>query len=114
MDTTELHSVALCGEFENEHVLRAILLQRKISVKIWSANLDALILGSEDGGENRWKYREAVKRKMRILREADFLEPVESELWVDKYKPRKLKDIIGHMSQMNEIIKWLQEWTIEK
>jgi replication factor C subunit 1 len=114
MDKTELHTVALCGEFENEQVLRTILQQRKISVKIWAANLDALILGSTDGVEQRWKYKEAVRRRMRILRETDFLEPVESDLWVDKYKPKKLKDIIGHMSQMNEIIKWLQEWTIEK
>ena len=108
-------TVALCGEFENETVLRAILVQRKISVKIWTSNIHALILGSaEEEYEKRWKYREALKRKIRILRESDFLEPVDSDLWVDKYKPRKIKEIIGHMSQMNDIIKWLQEWTLEK
>lgn len=38
---------------------------------------------------------------------------VDSLLWVDKYKPTKLSDVIGQQgekSNMNKLLKWLKSW----
>ncbi|KAJ2726231.1 DNA replication factor C complex subunit Rfc1 [Coemansia sp. Benny D115] len=36
--------------------------------------------------------------------------PAQSELWTDKYKPTKLKDLCGHKTMAQEILKWLGWW----
>lgn len=40
-------------------------------------------------------------------------EKVESKLWVEKYKPLKLNQIIGQRSEksnVNKLLKWLESW----
>ncbi|KAJ1844009.1 replication factor C subunit 1, partial [Coemansia sp. RSA 2703] len=34
----------------------------------------------------------------------------QSQLWTEKYKPTKLKELCGHKSQAQEIMKWLSWW----
>ncbi|KAJ2225538.1 DNA replication factor C complex subunit Rfc1 [Coemansia sp. RSA 1722] len=36
--------------------------------------------------------------------------PVQSDLWTDKYKPTKLKELCGHKTSAMEIMKWLSWW----
>ncbi|KAJ1883827.1 DNA replication factor C complex subunit Rfc1, partial [Kickxella alabastrina] len=35
---------------------------------------------------------------------------VQSKLWTEKYKPTKLKDLCGHKTSAQEILKWLSWW----
>ncbi|KAI7825603.1 hypothetical protein BX661DRAFT_184881 [Kickxella alabastrina] len=35
---------------------------------------------------------------------------VQSELWTEKYKPTKLKDLCGHKTSAQEILRWLSWW----
>jgi replication factor C subunit 1 len=106
-----INTVALCGDFENEPMLRSVLAQKNITVKVWSPHIHALIVG--ENAKHRWKYNQALKRNIRIVYPQDFLQPIDSELWVDKYKPKKLSDVIGHISQMNDLIRWLKEWKLD-
>ncbi|MEM5871524.1 MAG: replication factor C large subunit [Candidatus Aenigmatarchaeota archaeon] len=32
------------------------------------------------------------------------------KLWVDKYKPKSVKEIVGQTSALNEILRWLNSW----
>lgn len=43
------------------------------------------------------------------------VEPLISELWVDKYKPSSIKQIIGQQgekSNVNKLLRWLRDWHI--
>ena len=60
------------------------------------------------------RYREAVQRGIPIVfcRDAladsmDCLSVASNELWVDKYAPRTVKDLIGHGSVAAQVAQWL-------
>jgi replication factor C subunit 1 len=101
-------TVALCGTFEDTFL--SVLHSKNITVKSWSPYISALILG--DDAEGRWKYKQAQRRRIRMIPACEFLDACECDLWVDKYKPTKLSEIIGHVTQVNDMIRWLQGWSV--
>ena len=32
------------------------------------------------------------------------------ETWVEKYRPKRLKDVVGNSSAVNTLVKWVEEW----
>jgi replication factor C subunit 1 len=36
--------------------------------------------------------------------------PVYTQLWVEKYKPKKLRDIVGNIQAVEKLVKWLEDW----
>lgn len=61
-----------------------------------------------------WKYKQAVKMGIPIVKATSkpMLETIieAKELFVDKYKPKSLKDVIGHKTEIQQITSWLQSW----
>jgi replication factor C subunit 1 len=78
-----------------------------------------LYVGSEcnDGRPitESWRYKQAVKLGIPIIREKPKVAVTniekEKEMFVDKYSPKSISDIIGHKEQINQISGWLQSWS---
>jgi replication factor C subunit 1 len=79
-----------------------------------------LYIGSEcnDGRpiSESWRYKQALKHGIQIIRKApsiatDTVVPIKKEMFVNKYAPKCINDIIGHKEQINQITNWLQSWT---
>jgi replication factor C subunit 1 len=77
-----------------------------------------LYIGSEcnDGRPitESWRYKQAIKLGIPIIREKPQVAPQQhyeaKEMFVDKYSPKSISDIIGHKEQINQITNWLQSW----
>lgn len=80
-----------------------------------------LYVGSEcnDGRPitESWRYKQAVKLGIPIIsrkgkpKVAPETYNESKEMFVDKYSPKCISDIIGHKEQINQITNWLQSWT---
>jgi replication factor C subunit 1 len=79
-----------------------------------------LYVGSEcnDGRPitESWKYKQAVKLGVPIVRKKPEIAKEEKkciskEMFVDKYTPKNVSDIIGHKEQIKQITSWLQSWS---
>jgi len=66
-----------------------------------------------------WKYKRAVALGIPILALEDEDEKADEgkgdavkgeESWVDKYRPQRLAEVIGHKSELQEVAKWLAGW----
>jgi len=77
-----------------------------------------LYVGSEcnDGRPitESWRYKQALKLGIPIIREKPQVAPHQhyeaKEMFVDKYAPKSITDIIGHKEQITQITNWLQTW----
>jgi replication factor C subunit 1 len=77
-----------------------------------------LYVGSEcnDGRPitESWRYKQAIKLGIPIIREKPQVAPQQhyeaKEMFVDKYAPKSISDIIGNKEQINQITNWLQTW----
>jgi replication factor C subunit 1 len=78
-----------------------------------------LYIGSEcnDGRPitESWRYKHALKLGIPIIREKPQVATEHhyegKEMFVDKYTPKSISDIIGHKEQINQITNWLQSWS---
>ena len=60
-----------------------------------------------------WRYKQATKLGIPIIHTSP--ETHESkDMFVDKYAPKSISDIIGHKEQITQIHIWLQNWPNEK
>lgn len=85
----------------------------------WCGRVRALVAGARSSG--KWKYDEAVRLGIPIISETELLSsgsasaphswPTETELWVDKYKPRTLKEVVGNAEGLTVLQKWLSSWS---
>jgi replication factor C subunit 1 len=61
-----------------------------------------------------WRYKQALKLGIPIVRKqpqvATLKIGVSKEMFVDKYAPKSISDVIGHKEQINQITAWLQSW----
>lgn len=58
------------------------------------------------------KNKEEVQKNVAENKDELVLEPVIKfdYLWVEKYKPKQLKEIIGNVQAVEKLVKWLQDW----
>jgi replication factor C subunit 1 len=117
MNTSILQSgpVAVSG-ISDAAAVSSFLSNIGVRVVPWCGRVSALVAGSRSTG--RWKHAEAVRTGIPIISEADLLAstPVAAaptELWVDKYKPRKLKEVVGNADGLATLQTWLSGWTVE-
>ena len=66
-----------------------------------------------------WKYKAAVALGIPIIKpkskpKVANIVKVKKELLVDKYKPKSVKDIIGHKEHINQITEWLTNWSMQE
>ncbi len=72
----------------------------------WSSHITHIIIGSNP---NTWKLGELKKssRSVQFLNESELFENVETDLWVEKYKPNTSQQIIGHAQTAKDFQQWL-------
>jgi replication factor C subunit 1 len=109
--------VSVCG-ISNADAVKSFLSNNSIRVVPWCSRVGCLVAGPRAHG--RWKHAEALSRGIPILSESDLLalKPTsvlapETELWVDKYKPKELKDIVGNAEAISTLQTWLTNWSVD-
>lgn len=69
-----------------------------------------------------WRYKQAVKMGIPIVRKAPSVgsngsvngDTETKKMFVDKYSPKSVSDVIGHKEAINQIATWLQSWSAAK
>lgn len=63
-----------------------------------------------------WRYKQALKLGIPIVRKPPQVAKtnmgVSKKMFVDKYAPKSVLDIIGHKEQIKQITEWLQSWDL--
>ena len=102
--------VATSGTIEHSQ-LTSFLTSRGAQIVTWASDIRFLVLGSDY--ETRWKYAAAKAAGIECISVHDLLGSVESALWTTKYTPKNLREVIGHTTQIQDLTKWLTNWTTE-
>ena len=104
--------VTLAGIFKTD--VRSYLAAKGYVIQSGLSLRGQLVVGQKraDGGrpEEGALYKMAVIKRVPIYGENDVYAGCERELWVDKYRPRELKDVIGHEAQIRQLVEWLDTW----
>lgn len=76
----------------------------------WSSHITHILVGSQ--ATKCWKLQTLRQRQIpfQILKEADLLEAMPTDLWVDAYKPTSLSQVIGHAQQAKDLLNWLRQF----
>jgi len=77
-----------------------------------------LYIGSEcnDGRPitQSYRYKNAIKLGIQIVRKSPIVAEHKhyeaKDMFIDKYAPKTINDIIGNKEQINQIINWIQSW----
>jgi replication factor C subunit 1 len=107
-------NIAISGNFNRDSISEKKLTVHKVLRPGYK-----LYLGSEcnDGRPitESWRYKQAIKLGIPIVREKPKVVQEQhyeaKEMFVDKYSPKSITDIIGHKEQINQITNWLQNWS---
>ena len=77
----------------------------------WNSRITHILVGSQFN-PSCWKLQTLGQRKspFQILKEADLLETLPTDLWVDTYKPTSLHQVIGHAQQAKDLLTWLRQF----
>jgi len=101
----ENKSVALSGVcYEN---IQTQLSEYNITVVPWGA-ISALIVGP--GCKKRYKYKLALEQNIQIISEASL--KCDIALWVERYAPKRVSDIIGNAEAIRALGTWLDSWSM--
>ncbi len=102
--------VATTGSFNLLSQPRSWIQTRGATYVVWSPRLTHLLVGS-DYNPQGWKYQQvtASNGRIRILHESELPTPPK-DLWVDRYKPKTLADVIGHAAIVKDLKTWLAKW----
>jgi replication factor C subunit 1 len=110
-----IRTVSFCGDVSEDTraALAAALQVRGVTCVSWASNIDLLILGA--GAAERWKYREvpATARRMAVEDVWARIFPATAAtaaLWVDRFAPQRLGDVVGHAAQKTDLVAWLRAW----
>lgn len=89
----------------------SVWIQNKGAVHvIWSPRVTHLLVGTEYNSD-AWKYAQAARTgsRIQIVYESALPTPAK-DLWVDRYRPKTLKDVIGHATLVKDLQTWLVKW----
>jgi replication factor C subunit 1 len=102
--------VATTGTFKVLADPRAWIQTRGATPVIWSPQVTHLLVGSEYV-DTTWKYKQAsrIGSRIQVLYESGLPTPAK-DLWVDRYRPKALKDVIGHGAIVKDLQTWLAKW----
>lgn len=104
-------SVALCGITKYNEQLRSFLSGSNLHIVPWSSNIKWLVCGTN--AEGRWKLSEARRLGIAIKTVDAVMDMarIQCELWVTRYAPRRVEEIIGGSAPIGELTAWLRGWT---
>ena len=103
-------TVALCGVDADYDRLVSFLSSSGHTVVPWASNIGRLVCGGS--AEGLWKMAEAKRLGIAVVTAAAVLADAQraGELWVTRYTPRRLKDMIGAVAPITELSAWLTGW----
>jgi len=103
-------TVALCGVDADYDRLVSFLSSSGHTVVPWASNISKLVVGDSAGG--LWKMAEAKRLGIAVVTVAAVLADAQraGELWVTRYTPRRLKEMIGAVAPITELSAWLTGW----
>jgi replication factor C subunit 1 len=103
-------TVALCGVNTDYDRIVSFLSSSGHTVVPWASNIGRLVCGDIAAG--RWKIAEAKRLGIAVVTSASVLADAQraGELWVTRYTPRRLRDMIGGAAPINELSAWLTGW----
>ena len=106
-----MSTVALCGVDADYDRIFSFLSSSGYTVVPWASNIGRLVCG--DGAGGRWKVAEARRLGIPVVTSASVLADAQraGELWVTRYTPRRLKEMIGAVAPITELSAWLTGWT---
>lgn len=104
-------TVSLCGINADYTRVLSLLSSSGNTVVPWASNISKLVCG--DGAAGRWKITEATRLRIPIVTVKSFLDEGRrlGELWVTRYSPQRLEEIIGASGPITELTAWLKGWT---
>jgi replication factor C subunit 1 len=97
--------VTTTGKFRVFSFIREWIQSQGATYVVWSSRITHIIVGSSP---STWKLAH-LPPATTILHEKELIQAQPSELWVDKYRPKTLKDVIGHSAQIAELLRWLKD-----
>lgn len=105
-----MSTVALCGVDADYDRIVSFLSSSGVTVVPWASNIGRLVCGDSAGG--RWKVAEAQRLGIAVVTAASVLAEAQraGELWVTRYTPRRLRDMIGAVAPITELSAWLTGW----
>ena len=105
-----MSTVALCGVDTDYDRIVSFLSSSGSTVVPWASNIGRLVCGDSAGG--RWKVAEAQRLGIAVVTAAAVLAEAQrfGELWVTRYTPRRLRDMIGGTGPITELSAWLTGW----
>jgi replication factor C subunit 1 len=108
---TDIQDIVVTGNFKPNYKIHKVHKVLRPGYK--------LCIGSEcnDGRPitESWRYKQAIKMGIPIKRPKPQIAPSNQryeakEMFVNKYSPKTINDIIGHKEQISQITNWLQLW----
>ena len=103
-------TVALCGVDADYDRLVSFVSSSGHTVVPWASNISRLVCG--DSAAGLWKVAEARRLGIAVVTAVSVLAEAQraSELWVTRYTPRRLRDMIGGTGPITELSAWLTGW----
>jgi len=105
-----MSTVSLCGVGADLGRLSSFLSSSGVTIVPWASNISRLIVGEAAAG--RWKVAEAGRLGIPIVTVAAVFSGASrsSELWVTRYAPKRLRDMIGAATPIKDLSAWLTGW----
>ena len=105
-------SFAFCGDIDDSSKQKIILFLEPFHARYLtlSNTLDYLIVG--ENYKEKYKYK-LLKKTVSCIPYKEVLHripAIQTELWVDAYRPKMLSEVIGHKTQIQSLQDWLQSW----
>ena len=91
-------------------ILTPFLSSRSLRVIPWSSHCKAVLTGTT---RESYKLQIAKRIGIPIVTVEECLAhyvPPSSDLWVERYKPKTLADVVGHKEQISSLLAWLRDW----
>ena len=104
--------IVLTGTFINPNIRNILEREGFIINPVLSRNSQLLVSASTNN-TNYTLIEEATAKHLPIFTEKDVLDSeviATQQLWVDKFRPQTVTDIIGHKEQIKELTEWLSSW----
>ena len=109
MESIRNGTVCVTGVTDLE-ILTPFLSSRSLRVIPWSSHSKAVISGAD---RESYKVQTAKRLGIPIVTVEECLAhyvPPSSDLWVERYKPTSLANVVGHKEQIASLLAWLRDW----
>ena len=109
-------TIAFCGTIDESSKQAILNYLQPFHVRICTLSKEAKFLIVGNDYKEKYKYK-LLKKTAQCISYKDILDripTIQTELWVDEYKPKTLANVIGHKTQIQSLQSWLENWSDSK